>query len=96
MSQEQRELRRAAARAFMNSLEQLQDSLGSEKPDGKSPRAIAAEPTPKRRTQKPKAPLEGEPAHIADALEEAVADIEHFMQKHPAFPLPEQDWGEQD
>lgn len=57
MNQHQRELRRAAAQAFMRSLDKLQETLGA--PINESPE---------------------KPDPNADAFEQAVADIEQFIQ----------------
>jgi hypothetical protein len=87
MSQEQRELRRAAARAFMSSLDQLQDSLISEKSDPKH-RVFSADRSPEAVLQERfgravREPLQQEPSLTVEIFEDAVADIEHFMQEHP-------------
>ncbi|MBD2329385.1 hypothetical protein [Alkalinema sp. FACHB-956] len=79
MGQHQKHLRRAAAQAFMNSLNQLEQTLCREEP---SPQVVP--PTPAKAAQPPE-DLAITPAE----LDEAVADIEQFMQhqddwQHPA------------
>ncbi len=59
MNQHQRELRRAAAQAFMRSLDKLHETLGEPISD------------PEKTDFTP------------DAFEQAVADIEQFMQTQP-------------
>lgn len=81
MYQSQEELRRAAAKAFMESLDQLESSLTTDDSSvpAMSPTATphivpANKPTPsiKKRDVQPIS---------VEALEEAVADIEQFMQE---------------
>lgn len=70
MDQCQRELRRAAARAFMESLDQLHETLQP-----------AAEPTPPpQRTPIPDPPASAAAIDL-DSLEQAVEDIEQFIQQ---------------
>jgi hypothetical protein len=66
MNQSQRELRRAAAQAFMESLDQLGRSLTPAEPAYSSPKTLE---TP-------------ETSQFAMDLEAAVADIEEFTQNH--------------
>ena len=76
MDQNQRELRRAAAKAFQASLEQLGQSFqpGQDKTDETH---STESPTPPRAPQPP--PTQ-DAAIDVKALEEAAADIEQFMQ----------------
>ncbi len=71
MNQRQRELRRAAARAFMESLDQLHDTLQSPEtqpahPDSPQPKGLKATPPPQ---------------FDLSTFEQAVADIEAFIEK---------------
>jgi hypothetical protein len=69
----QRELRRATAKAFMESLDQLKDSLS----DPVEPDPILEEtPTPISEAD----PSETSQTQWLQALEEAAADIEQFIQ----------------
>ncbi|WP_421654945.1 hypothetical protein [Leptothermofonsia sp. ETS-13] len=72
MNQRQRELRRAAARAFMESLDQLHNTL-------QSPETQPAQPEPD--TAQPKG-LKATPLLQFDlnTFEQAVADIEAFIE----------------
>jgi len=82
MDQQQRDLRRAAAQAFMQSLEQLQETL--QPVDDQMPQPKVQQ-TSKATVQPVKAvPVEPEVAHPSafdlSSLEQAVADIEEFIQ----------------
>lgn len=81
MYQSQEELRRAAAKAFMESLDQLESSLTADDssapimPSAGTPHvAPANQPTPSVKK------TDVQPISV-EALEEAVADIEQFMQE---------------
>jgi hypothetical protein len=76
MDLHQRELRRAAAEAFIESLDKLQETLCSaeNQPNPPAPEAIAQPPAKAPEPSKP--PIEIN----LDTLEQAVADIEQFMQ----------------
>lgn len=74
MDRSQQDMRRAAARAFMESLDQLQDVLGPEESHKPSP----TPPAPQKRPSPPKATS---PQIDLDAWDQAVADIEAFMQE---------------
>ncbi len=71
MDQSQRELRQAAAEAFMESLDQLQETLQS----SPEPPAIVAPVNPEqpRKTSSSQFDL--------DTFEQAVADIEEFIEQ---------------
>jgi hypothetical protein len=76
MNQPQRELRRAAAQAFMESLEQLQTTLqSSENP----PRKLVVQP-PSGFSKPEAAPT----AFDLHSFEQAVADIEQFIERNKA------------
>ncbi|QZZ21836.1 hypothetical protein J5X98_05205 [Leptothermofonsia sichuanensis E412] len=70
MDQRQQELRHAAARAFMESLDQLQDTL-------QTPHNQAAQLTPHQREAKPSASVQFD----LNTFEQAVADIEEFIER---------------
>lgn len=69
MDQHQRELRHAAARAFMESLDQLQDTL-------QTPHNQSAQPTTRQRESKASPSLQFD----LNTFEQAVADIEEFIE----------------
>ena len=73
MSQRQQNLRYAATRAFMESLDQLQETL---QPADQSAPSTASENGSDRNADAPLA----DPFDLS-SLEQAVADIEQFMQK---------------
>ncbi|HEY9750101.1 MAG TPA: hypothetical protein V6C63_15555 [Allocoleopsis sp.] len=76
MEQQQKELRRAAAQAFAESLDQLQKTLQESKP----PVAAPAQP-------EPPTPTMGNSASALPTLadwEAAVADIEQFIETRQA------------
>lgn len=72
MDQHQRDLRSAATRAFMESLSQLQETLQTAE-DQPVPPAPQAQPVPV-------SPAEADPGFDLDNLEQAIADIEEFIQ----------------
>lgn len=77
MEQQQKELRRAAAQAFAESLDQLQKTLQA---DSKPPVAAPAQPEPTTSTT-------GNTASALPTLadwEAAVADIEQFIETRQA------------
>ena len=81
MDQRQRELRHAAAQAFMESLDQLQGTLQATDPRPlKSELGSGSSPanSPTRFREAPSARLD------PVAFEQAAADIEQFIQSHPA------------
>lgn len=80
MDQHQRELRRASAKAFLESLDQLNETLHAPAP---TPKPIPARPTPA-----PSSPKKTKPRQFTLAeLEDALADIEQFMEnKNPKPP----------
>lgn len=81
MNQQQRNLRHAAAEAFIESLDQLQQTLQSADAQSVSPTRV----TPAKWT---------EPANSASvqfdlgSFEQAVADIEQFIQASQAAKIP--------
>lgn len=75
MGQHQKHLRRAAAQAFMNSLNQLEQTLCSEEPGPQ----VLSQPI------RPSVDAAITPAE----LDEAVADIEQFMQCQDDWPHSE-------
>lgn len=80
MSQSQRELRSAAAKAFSESLDQLQNVVGQPKKDRNSVPSSA-----------PSAELNPSGFNNPAAWEDAVADIEQFMQSLQTEPGQTQD-----
>lgn len=82
MNHQPNELRQAATQAFQESLDQLQETLKLE--EGV---AQPAEPTPtvKLRQSKPKPEL----SFDLETLEQAVADIEKFLEQKQAEPTDE-------
>ncbi|MGI0490728.1 hypothetical protein ACN4EG_02865 [Alkalinema pantanalense CENA528] len=75
MGQHQKHLRRAAAQAFMNSLNQLEQTLCSEEP---GPQVLSQPICPPVDT-----------AITPEELDDAVADIEQFMQYQDDWPHSE-------
>lgn len=73
MNHHQRDLRKEAAKAFIDSLDQLQDVLGSEA----SQKATKASPMISGR---PSQPQKANPPLDSADLEQAAADIEAFIQ----------------
>jgi hypothetical protein len=69
MDQQQQELRRAAAKAFMDSLNKLQATLSD------------ADELSETVTETVEIPVPEEKSEVMDQWEEAVADIERFMQE---------------
>lgn len=78
MDQHQRDLRSAATRAFMESLSQLQETLQTAEDQPVTP-APPVEPAPASR-------LEADPGFDLDNLEQAIADIEEFIQARRQSP----------
>jgi small-conductance mechanosensitive channel len=79
MNQSQQELRRAASQAFIESLEQLSQRL--ESPDGELSEDISESSIAPPLNHPPQPPVPEEDAQFdLKALEEAVEDIEQFMQ----------------
>jgi hypothetical protein len=74
MGQPQQDIRRAAAEAFKQSLDQLQQTLESTQEPSKPPQTPRPEPTPKPVTDR-SVPFD------LSAWEEAIADIEQFIQQ---------------
>ncbi len=73
MDLQQQDARRAAARAFIESLDKLQETLCSD--------AVQAEaPKPKAVEKVANSPAKNSIEINLDTLEQAVADIEQFMQ----------------
>ncbi len=73
MDLQQQDVRRAAARAFIESLDKLQETLCSEA-------GQAAPPAPEAVEAVIDKPSEAPIVITLDTLEQAVADIEQFMQ----------------
>ncbi|MBW4654215.1 MAG: hypothetical protein KME20_14435 [Kaiparowitsia implicata GSE-PSE-MK54-09C] len=78
MNQNQRDLRRAAAQAFMESLDQLETRLAA---DASAAQASPQSPPPPRPSTRPP---QAAPPSIVQELAEAVADIEHLMMPDEA------------
>jgi hypothetical protein len=80
MESNQRELRRAASRAFIESLDKLHEAL-----------AIEATPPPQKRSNgHASEPIRPQPkvgSFDLDTLEQAVEDIEQFMQSRQQPPI---------
>ncbi|XGV98911.1 MAG: hypothetical protein ACAF41_08205 [Leptolyngbya sp. BL-A-14] len=75
MNQRQQNLRYAAARAFMESLDQLQETLQA------SETQPVVTPEPQQGTQRPETSSPADPSFDLQSFEQAVADIEAFIQK---------------
>ena len=73
MDLQQQDVRRAAAKAFIESLNKLQETLCSE-----AGQAVTPEPKPVEKVAA--SPVESPIEINLDTLEQAVADIEQFMQ----------------
>lgn len=73
MDLQQQDVRRAAARAFIESLDKLQETLCSEAGQAAPPASEVVEAVIDK-------PSEAPVAITLDTLEQAVADIEQFMQ----------------
>ncbi|MCY7321206.1 MAG: hypothetical protein LH660_05240 [Phormidesmis sp. CAN_BIN36] len=73
MDLQQQDTRRAAAKAFIESLDKLQETLCSDA-------SQAAAPQPKAVEEVVNSPSENSIEINLDTLEQAVADIEQFMQ----------------
>ncbi|MEB3338339.1 MAG: hypothetical protein VKJ46_12810 [Leptolyngbyaceae bacterium] len=96
MDQHQRELRHAAAQAFLESLDKLQETLNSadQPPEDPKPkpspesanRSHAPNHTTRTLSPLPKRDRASSVAFDLAALEDAVADIERYMQSHPQSP----------
>lgn len=76
MNQSQQELRRAASKAFMESLDQLGMSLNSEAEEASEAKTA---PVPEPQASVKKTPAAQ--AMSVEELEDAVADIEQFIQE---------------
>ncbi len=76
MGQPQYEIRRAAAEAFKQSLDQLQQTLESTQEPSK--------PHPPRREPAPQPTTDRSAKFDLSAWEEAIADIEQFIQQRQA------------
>jgi hypothetical protein len=74
MGQPQQDIRRAAAEAFKQSLDQLQHTLESTQEPSKSRQTPCPEPTPKPVTDRAV-------QFDLSVWEEAIADIEEFIQQ---------------
>lgn len=87
MDQNQRELRQAAAQAFMESLNQLGKNLQPSEADKQAktpPNANPAKPQPTQPNPLPDNSID------LQALEAAAADIEQFMQANESVPKAEE------
>ncbi len=71
MDQQQRELRRAAAKAFMDSLDKLQATLSDSEEAAEVEAVVEADPSLSTELN----------PEMMDRWEQAVADIERFMQE---------------
>lgn len=81
MNQQQRNLRHAAAEAFIESLDQLQQTL---LPADSQP-VLPTRPTPRKRPE----PVTNASAQFdLGSFEQAVADIEQFIQANQAAKAP--------
>ncbi len=78
MNQNPRDLRRAAAQAFMESLEQLEARLAADAS------AAQASSQPPAHSDISSVPPQAVPPSIVQELAEAVADIEHLMMPDEA------------
>lgn len=81
MDKEQLNARRAAAKAFMESLDKLSDSLNSPASETAKAKPQSPAPSPPPPPKKARTPQ----FSFAD-LEEAIADIEQFMQNQEHQP----------
>ncbi|MBD2310134.1 hypothetical protein H6G20_00360 [Desertifilum sp. FACHB-1129] len=80
MDRNQRDLRSAAEQEFLDSLHQLQETLKTE--EAKSQKAATPSPhAPNSRSVQRSSP-KAAPGFSLDELEQAVADIEAFMNSH--------------
>ncbi|MGI0485361.1 hypothetical protein ACN4EK_07990 [Pantanalinema rosaneae CENA516] len=80
MNQQQRNLRHAAAEAFIESLDQLQQTLQS----ADQPPAPPIRSTPVKR---PEPPVSSPAQFDLGSFEQAVADIEQFIQANQAAKI---------
>lgn len=90
MDQSQQELRRAAAKAFQESLEQLGQSLKAEN-EANEANGIAPVVVPNQQSHSLPAQPAKEPTIDVKALEEAAADIEEFMRSKDCEPMDGQE-----
>jgi hypothetical protein len=91
MDQGSQELRRAAAEAFMQAIAQLETTLGSPATETAGPVAPATQSaTQANNTKASSTDANGTPSKFdLDALADAAADIEQFIQTQTQSHLPE-------
>ncbi|HLO52543.1 MAG TPA: hypothetical protein VK211_29355 [Kamptonema sp.] len=81
MDSDQQNLRRASARAFFESLDQMNDAARAQE----ASQTAKSNPTPTAKQRKPK------PQFSFAELEEAIADIDQFMQSKEQKPPESQE-----
>ena len=86
MDSDQQNLRRASAKAFFESLDQMNDSAPTKEASQTAKSNSPSAPNPAAKQRKPK------PQFSFAELEDAIADIDQFMQsKEQKPPKPEKD-----